>query len=266
MATRSLRLSPGTPPDMVIAAFNGLAERLDAVEDKAPRKVLAIDVVEIRDVPGRGIVWVTRYDPSIGCGDLVRMRQTDKVMVVKGKEFSHPNTSKMGLIVRPLASDDELVVAATPVDVRQAVEHAVRETRTGLPDATAEWTLHLGPGCVAENADSGNRFTVEPGAVVLDAEVKLRVLDKAEALIDPNAKPKVERPTSIPIHRAHILGRVREVADEKEIWPARLDRRIVAGTLVHDGDWNMAWVVEVDHDDPEGFSTLRVQPLATPGH
>lgn len=86
------------------------------------------------------------------------------------------------------ATADEPV---TPADVRRAVEHAVRETRTGLPDATAPWTLHLGPGCTVENTESGNVFTVEAGnAIELDANVKLSVLDKAEAMIDPRAKPK----------------------------------------------------------------------------
>lgn len=127
MSQPSLRLPRGTPLENVIAAFNGLAERLDAVEDANPSE-------------------------------------------------------------KPATADEPL----TQADVRQAVEHAVRETRTGLPDATAPWTLHLGPGCTVVNDESGNRFTVEPGnAVKLDADVKLAVLDKAEALIDPDAKPKV---------------------------------------------------------------------------
>ncbi len=42
-----------------------------------------------------------------------------------------------------------------------------------------------------ENTESGNVFTVEAGnAIALDADVKLSVLDKAEAMIDPRAKPK----------------------------------------------------------------------------
>ena len=129
MQTRSLRMPRDTPLVNVIAAFNSLADRMDAVEGK---------VSDAGDV----------------CGD------------------------------EPL----------TQADVRQAVEHAVRETRSGIPDATAPWTLHLGTGCTVENTKSGNRFTVEPGnAIVLDAEVKLRVLDKAEGLIDPERKAKPVR-------------------------------------------------------------------------
>ena len=193
MSERSIRLKRDTSPENVIAAFNGLADRVDrfvflqtlrdepadvkaAKQAKAssglarPISPLALDIGSdfsgFRDATGRrcGLAEVaTAYD------DLFELAASEP---------------------KPAAADEPL----TPADVRPVVEHAVRETRTGIPDATAPWTLHLGPGCTVENTESGNRFTVEPGnAIVLDAEVKLRVLDKAEGLIDPERKAKPVR-------------------------------------------------------------------------
>ncbi len=163
MSERSLRLKRDTPLENVIAAFNGLAERVDALEAKG--------------------------EPVSRCGqcDGACAHGSECHVLKASKPLSDPVNEAKASGMRTLLGLDTL----TQADVRQAVEYAVRETRSGIPDATASWTLHLGPGCTVENTESGNRFTVEPGnAIVLDAEVKLRVLDKAEALIDPRAKAK----------------------------------------------------------------------------
>ncbi|RYB01888.1 hypothetical protein D3272_23590 [Lichenibacterium ramalinae] len=80
----------------------------------------------------------------------------------------------------------------TPEDVRHAAEHAAHETRTACPDFTAPWTLHLAPGCIAENTESGNRFAVEATAIVLRDQVKTQVLNQALEMIDPDAKARWE--------------------------------------------------------------------------
>ena len=122
---------------------------------------------------------------------------------------------------KKVATDDEPL---TQADVRQAVEHAVRETRSGTPDATAPWTLHLGPGCVAENTETGNRFAVEAGnAIPLDADVKLAVLDKAEEMIDPRAKPKPE-PIDAHMVRAVLVENVETNAMGRAVWTIDLQR------------------------------------------
>ena len=166
MPERSLRLSPGTPPDMVIAALNGALERLDSVEGKR-KHPWSYNFYEVID----------SLDPN----SVKLLVEKDGTWTLSGKPFEAQDIKVGGTTgnTEPL----------TEADVRQAVEHAVRETRTGIPDATAPWTLHLGPGCTVENTESGNHFTVEPGnAIPLDADVKLSVLDKAEGMIDPRAK------------------------------------------------------------------------------
>ena len=266
MPERSLRIPPGTPPNMVIAAFNGLADRMDVIEGKRTSLDLKAFAAALDDE-------------------------------VDGDEEESPRL--------------------TPADVQQAVEHAVKETRSGIPDATARWTLHLGPGCVVVNDETGNHFLVEPGnAVKLDADVKLAVLDKAEKIIDPDAKAKVDpmqavvdrlrkalidtgnilgarlgegvstdllmnvpreaglvvqrlkaerdqaRSKSVPIHDVRVIQTSRTFRGSM-VWPVRLNTAITANSIVRDigRDGEMCWVSKVVHDVTEGFSNLTVVPL-----